>query len=93
MPSTANARPGMAGSGLGHLFLDARRKGCAAVIGGIEPALVKELSESQCLFFIRNTYTVAYSKDQQIMDALMKGDAFFSRLEGEFWTRLQGDQF
>jgi hypothetical protein len=87
------ARSHMTGTVLGHLFNDARTRGCIAVMGGIETASVKEFSENQCLFFLRNMYSVAYSLDKEIMDALLKGDTFISRLEGEFWTRLQGDQF
>ena len=83
----------MTGTVLGHLFNDAKRRGCVAVMGGIETASVKEFSENQCLFFLRNMYTVAYSRDKEIMEALLKGDTFISRLQGEWWTRLQGDKF
>ena len=87
------ARKGREGDVLNHLFLNARSRHCVAVMGAIEPGAVKEFSENKCLFFVRNTHMVAYSQDQEILGALLRGDAFLSRLEGEWWTRLQGDRF
>lgn len=78
---------------LNHLFEQAKAKRCVAVMGAIETSAVKEFSENQCLFFLRGNYTVAYSHDPEITAALLRGDAFISRLEGEWWTRLQGDAF
>jgi hypothetical protein len=87
------ARKTMEGVVLNNLFEHAKARGCVAVVGGIETNSVKEFSENQCLFFLRSMYTVAYSQDTEITNALIKGDAFISRLEGEWWTRLQGDTF
>ena len=87
------ARKNREGAVLNHLFLNAKSRRCVAVMGAIDPATVKEFSENQCLFFVRNTYMVAYSQDQEILGALLRGDAYLSRLEGEWWTRLQGDRF
>lgn len=78
---------------LNHLFSYARARRCVAVMGGIDTNAVKEFSENQCLFFLRNVYTVAYTQDRDILAALLSGNAFISRLEGEWWTLLQGDQF
>jgi len=87
------ARKNMQGVVLTHLFRHAKARQCAAVMGGIDTGAVKEFSENQCMFFLRNMYTVAYSQEPEIMSALFRGDAFLSRLEGEWWTRLQGDTF
>lgn len=38
-------------------------------------------------------YVVAHAQNPEIMDALARGDILFSRLEGEWWTRLAGDKF
>jgi len=87
------ARHNMTAAVLNHMFSHARAQRCVAVMGGIETNAVKEFSENQCMFFLRNMYTVAYSQDPEITAALLQGDAFISRLEGEWWTRLQGDTF
>jgi hypothetical protein len=78
---------------LAHLFLDARANGSVAVMGGIEVRSVPAFSESQCMFFLRNMCTVAYSRDEEVLNALRANDTFITRLEGDWWTRLQGDTF
>jgi hypothetical protein len=78
---------------LNQMFAHAKARGCVAVMGGIDTQAVKEFSENQCFFFLRSMHTAAYSQDPEIISALLKGDAFITRLEGEWWTRLQGDAF
>ncbi len=87
------ARKNRVAAVLNHLFASAKSQYCVGVMGAIEPGAVTEFSNNQCLFFVRNIYTVAYSQDREILGALLRGDAFLSRLEGEWWTRLQGDRF
>ena len=78
---------------LSHLFADAHHEGSTALAGRIEPKFIQEFSSHQCIFTHRNSSLVVYSKNEDIVNALYRGDAFFSRLEGEWWTRLQGDTF
>jgi hypothetical protein len=87
------ARKNMESAVLNNMFEHAKAQRCVAVMGGMETSAVKEFSENQCMFFLRSMCTVAYSQDREIIGALTRGDAFISRLEGEWWTRLQGDTF
>ncbi len=78
---------------LTHLFKDALEHGSLALAGRIEPKFIQDFSSHHCIFMHRNSSLVVNSKDQEIINALHRGDAFFTRLEGEWWTRLQGDSF
>jgi hypothetical protein len=78
---------------LAHLFLEVKALGCIAVMGGIEVRSVAAFSESQCMFFLRSMCTVAYSCDEDVLRALRANDTFITRLEGDWWTKLQGDTF
>ena len=78
---------------LSHLFADAHQEGSLALAGRIEPKFIQAFSLHQCIFTYRNSSLVVHSKNEDILNALYRGDAFFTRLEGEWWTRLQGDTF
>jgi hypothetical protein len=87
------AFPRTAHAVLSHLFADARDRGSLALTGRMEPKYLSELSALKCIFLHRNSSLVVHSKNPDIMNAFHRGDAFFTRLEGEWWTRLQGDTF
>ena len=72
---------------------DARTHGSLALAGRLEPKYMAALSEFNCIFMHRNSSLVVHSANHDIVNALHRGDAFFTRLEGEWWTRLQGDTF
>jgi hypothetical protein len=55
--------------------------------------MVREMSALGCVFTNRGTHMQAHSRRKELIQALYSGDAFLSRLEGEWWTRLQGDRF
>jgi hypothetical protein len=78
---------------LGHLLNDATAQGSLALIGRIDPQMVRELSLMNCLFTHRGSSVQAHARKTEVVQALHGGDAFFTRLEGEWWTRLQGDKF
>jgi len=78
---------------LAHLFDSALRQGCAAVMGNADPAYMEEYPHHHCHCFVRGAMTVAHTRNPDIMRDLLQGNAFLSRLEGEWWTRLQGDRF
>ena len=71
----------------------ALRLGCVALVGYCDPDQTKTLTHEGCLYFHRHAYTVAHSRDAALAEAFVKGEVFLTRLEGEFWTRLDGDQF
>lgn len=86
-------RPSTISEVLAHLFDDALQRGSLALIGRFEPKMAKELSEKLCIIVQRGSYVQAISRHPLVMEALYAGDAFFTRMEGEWWTRLQGDAF
>jgi hypothetical protein len=68
-----------------HLLYDAARHGAIAVAGRLDPSLLSMVSgPTQCLRY-QPPWTLAYSRRPEILRALEKGDAFFSRLDGEWW--------
>jgi hypothetical protein len=73
---------------LDHLFDDAWQQGVAVLTGRFEPAFAPHLSENGCLLYRRGYWTLVHAKRQEICHALQRGDAFFSRLEGEWCLRF-----
>jgi hypothetical protein len=49
------------------------------------------MGNMHCLFQSSAELTLLHARDPAIMASLMQGDAFFTRLEGEWWLRYQGD--
>jgi len=74
------------GEVLDHLFYHAWQRGAVAATGPMDPSLCGPLSQSHCMFHRPdNCWMLVHSHDPQILNALHAGDAFLSRLEGEWW--------
>ena len=74
---------------LDHLLDDAWQQGVTMLSGRLEPALAPELSEHGCLLYRRGYWTLVHSKRPEVAHALQRGDAFFTRLEGEWCLRFR----
>jgi hypothetical protein len=72
---------------LEHLFYRARRKGAVAVSGQGEPAFARWLARSHCVFTWSNGVLIQ-SRNEKLLNAIHHGDAYLSRLEGEWWMRF-----
>jgi len=71
---------------LDHLFHHAWQRGAIAVTGPMDRSLFGPLSRSNSVFHRPdNCWMLMHSHDQQILNAIHAGDAFLSRLEGEWW--------
>jgi hypothetical protein len=72
---------------LRELFAEAGRSGAIAVSGQLEPGLLAALSEECCLFHRGRggSWILAHSRRPEVLQALYRGDAFLSRLDGEWW--------
>ena len=81
------ARPGGGSTGLvlDHLFHDAWRHGAIAVSGRLEPAMMPDLVARKCEFRREGPWMLVHARDPEVMRAIERGDAFLSRLEGEWW--------
>jgi hypothetical protein len=72
---------------LSDLFADAWGHGAVAVSGEMEPRFAKELGKERCGFAWTGG-VLAQSRRPDIMQTIQLGDAFLSRLEGEWWARF-----
>jgi hypothetical protein len=87
------ARPESMMRVLNHLFVSAYAEGCTALMGMLDPRFIREYHAQKCIIVLRDMYTVAHSRNRDVLRPLLAGEAFLSRLDGEWWTRLQGDRF
>ena len=75
---------------LQRLLADAWRQGAVAVRGRLDPRHAQELSDRHCWFRREGTWTLVHSRNADLAAAIHQGNAFLSRLEGEWWLRFQG---
>jgi hypothetical protein len=75
---------------LDQLFFHAWRLGSSAVSGRMDPEFITDFSEERCLFNFSGPWMLAHSKRADLVEAIQRGEAFLTRLEGEWWMRLQG---
>ena len=77
------------GEVLDHLFYDAWRDGAVAVSGRLEPRFFNALRTRHCLFHGRGSPVLVHSRRRELVDAVHSGNAFVSRLDGEWWMSFQ----
>lgn len=71
---------------LDHLFHFAYQRGAVAVSGQADPTLFPALARKHCFFhFDGGSYFLLHSRNPELLQAILRGDAFLSRLEGEWW--------
>lgn len=68
---------------LDHLFYRAWREGAIAVSGQLDPLFMHAFLAKQC-FFHGGSWMLAHSRNPELLHALDRGDAFLTRLEGEW---------
>jgi hypothetical protein len=66
-----------------HLFQDASHQGLMGLHGRMEPQFMDELSRGACIFVRQGSWTLLHTKNLELVEPLLTGNAFFSRLEGE----------
>jgi hypothetical protein len=75
---------------LDRLFEHARARGAVAIQGRLEPHITAALRGKRCLLVNRGVSTLLHAKDPALLLPFYRGDAFFSRLDGEWWARFSG---
>jgi hypothetical protein len=84
------ARNGCYDQVLQELLGDAWEQGATALHGRLDPRFAQELGDRHCLLRREGPCTLIYSRRPEIVASILAGDAFLSRLEGEWWMRFQG---
>jgi len=79
------AAPDKYGDVLDHLFYHAWERGLIAVRGRLTPRELPLLTEKRCVFESGGPWTVVHSRRRDVLDAIERGEARLSRLDGEFW--------
>ena len=74
---------------LDHLFYHAWRNGAVALRGRLEPGLMPELLARRGLSHHRRYWTLIHSQKPELLDVIHRGEAFLTRLEGEWCMRFQ----
>lgn len=70
---------------LDHLFYYAWRKGALAVSGRLQADFFDALRAKRCIFHGTGAPLLVYSREHDLIDAVRCGDAFLTRLDGEWW--------
>jgi hypothetical protein len=73
---------------LNHLFYDAWQRGASAITGRLEPSLMQELAERHCFFHCGHQWMLIHSYNDKLLQAIHRGDARLSMLEGEWCMRF-----
>ncbi len=69
-----------------HLCRHAREHGAIAVSGQVDPAFFHTLASRDCVFHHDGgSMFLIHSRNPEILQAIHRGDAFLTRLEGEWW--------
>ncbi len=83
------ARRGFMGDVIDHLFERAHRGGSEAVSGQMDPAAFQALAARGCVFHHDGvSWFLIHSRDPEVLAAIHRGDAFLTRLEGEWCIAL-----
>ena len=78
------SNPGYTREVLEHLLYHASANGGAAVSGRSEPHFLPDFAQSFNLLWRPGRWMLIHSKKREVMDVFHRGDAFFSRFDGEW---------
>ena len=78
------AGPKAMGQVLDHLFWDAWKHGALAVHGQLDPTHAEDLRERCCFFYRRGSWLLVKSRDRELQEHILSGNALLSRLDGEW---------
>jgi hypothetical protein len=70
---------------LNHLFYDAWRHGSTAISGRFQPRFLQAFSAEHCTFK-SGTWMLVHAHDSRLLQAIYRGEAMLTPLEGEWWT-------
>jgi hypothetical protein len=70
---------------LKHVLEKLREQGATMVSGRLDPRYLHDFAREQCQF-TAGSAVLARASDPAVLEAIYKGDAWLSRLEGEWWN-------
>ena len=70
---------------LDYLFYHAWRNGAVAVSGRLQADFFDALKAKRCVLHGGGPPVLVHSREREIVDAVRAGDAFLTRLDGEWW--------
>ncbi|HZH80174.1 MAG TPA: hypothetical protein VFD68_02650 [Gemmatimonadales bacterium] len=73
------------GALLDHVFHAAWRDGSVAVTGRVQPMFLETLAEKGCVFSRAGPPVMIHSRHADLLQDILGGRAFMSRLDGEWW--------
>ncbi len=83
------ARDGLFGTILDHLLYHAWHRGSVAVSGQLDPLEIQAFWERSCVFHHDGaSWVLVHARRREVLEAIHRGDAFLTRLEGEWWIGL-----
>jgi hypothetical protein len=74
---------------LDNLFENARARRVAVLSGRMEPGMIQAFADRRCLVECGPEWVLVRSSRPDLLQALLKGDALLSKLEGEWCLRFQ----
>jgi hypothetical protein len=83
------AAPGAVETVLDHLLFDAWSHGLFALSGRADPPALQSYSDRHCYFTRRGPSTLVYARERVLLEPFHRGEAFFSRLDGEWCARFR----
>ena len=79
-------RRGSAQEVIKHLLCDAWKGGALAIAGRTEdPEMLKVLADNVALLSRTHSWMLIHSNRPEVRAAILQGDAYLTRLEGEWW--------
>ena len=76
---------------LDHLIYHAWQQGALALTGRIEPKFMDEFSDKYFLFHRGDlSWALVHSRHPEVLEAIHRGEAFLTRVEGEWWITFGG---
>lgn len=89
---TMAALPGHEARVVERVLHQAHACGATEVRGQLDPQLTQALSDAGCRFVQFNLGVLVHSKRPGVLEAIHRGDARLTRLDGEWWSRLGIDR-
>ncbi|HSN96854.1 MAG TPA: GNAT family N-acetyltransferase [Candidatus Nanopelagicales bacterium] len=84
-------RPRALGGVLANLLADALAEGSVAITGQADPRLWSELTRTRASLACRGLDFLVHARSPEILSVIHQGEAFMTRLDGEWWLRFAVD--